>query len=143
MQAMGLEVHSGALGMIEAQPGDVALLMDPQRDLTESEALAMADFLDSGGHLLLACGADRLGQNFPSCRRCARYTGWDSKQDGWWRMLRLPMPMWSALNGFRPRCREQRPGGYASRTADFASGLRACGARHTAGNHCPRAADHL
>lgn len=82
MQAMGLEVHSGALGMIEAQPGDVALLMDPQRDLTESEALAMADFLDSGGHLLLACGADTPWAELPQLQALCQVYGLGF-QAGW------------------------------------------------------------
>ncbi len=82
MQAMGLEVHSGALGIMAAQPGDVALLMDPQRDLTESEALALVDFLDQGGHLLLACGADTPWADLPQLQGLCQVYGLGFR-DGW------------------------------------------------------------
>lgn len=65
MRAMGLEVRSGVPGVADMAPGDIALLIDPQMDLTENEALALTEFLDGGGHLLLAGGADTPWDRLP------------------------------------------------------------------------------
>lgn len=58
MRAMGMDVHSGTAGIIQPAAGDVILLIDPQSDLTQTEADCLKGFVDNGVHLLLACGAD-------------------------------------------------------------------------------------
>ena len=116
-----------------------------KRDLTESEALAMADFSGQRGSPAAGLWSGHtLGGTSPVAGAVPGIRAGIPSRMGGGRMLRLPMPMWSALNGLSPSLSgDNGLVGYASRTADFAPGLRACDARHTAGNHCPRTADHL
>lgn len=58
LQAMGYRVSSGALGMLQPGEEDVLMLLDPRTDLTRGEAEGLVAFLDGGGKLLIACGAD-------------------------------------------------------------------------------------
>lgn len=58
LRSHGYEVHSGAIGHITPAATDILLLIAPQSDLTGDEAQTLAVFLDAGGRMLLACGAD-------------------------------------------------------------------------------------
>lgn len=66
LRAMGFEVHSGALGMIQPDAQDVLMLVNPQTDLTGGEVSAMKAFLDAGGDLVLSCGADTPFDRLPA-----------------------------------------------------------------------------
>lgn len=66
LSAMGLEVRSGVLAMIQPQPGDVLALIAPETDLTDGEAAALKNHLNSGIHLLAACGADTPIDRLPN-----------------------------------------------------------------------------
>ncbi|MBQ7866370.1 MAG: Gldg family protein, partial [Clostridia bacterium] len=66
LSAMGLEVRSGVLAMIQPQPGDVLALIAPETDLTDGEAAALKNHLNSGVHLLAACGADTPIDRLPN-----------------------------------------------------------------------------
>lgn len=58
LRTNGFDVHSGRIGHIAPDTTDILLLLSPQSDLTGEEAQTLAAFLDAGGHLLVACGAD-------------------------------------------------------------------------------------
>lgn len=58
LQAMGFGVSGGALGIIRPGAEDVLMLLDPRSDLTRNEAQQLIAFLDGGGKLIIACGAD-------------------------------------------------------------------------------------
>ncbi|MGN0754405.1 MAG: Gldg family protein [Aristaeellaceae bacterium] len=58
LQAMGFGISSGALGMIQPDDADVLMMLDPRTDLTQAEAAHLTAFLDGGGKLIIACGAD-------------------------------------------------------------------------------------
>lgn len=58
LRSAGFEVHSGDLGRIAPAATDVLLLLSPRSDLTGEEAQTLAAFLDGGGRMLVACGAD-------------------------------------------------------------------------------------
>ena len=58
MRAMGFEVHEGTLSLMRPAAGDVLLLLGPTGDLTQDEADKLVAFLDGGGRLVLAYGAD-------------------------------------------------------------------------------------
>ena len=58
LRAMGFEVHEGSLNVIAPSAHDVLLLLGPNSDLTQTEADRLKAFLDEGGRLVLACGAD-------------------------------------------------------------------------------------
>lgn len=58
LRSNGFEVHSGEIARIAPAATDVLLLLAPQSDLTGEEAQTLAAFLDGGGRLLVACGAD-------------------------------------------------------------------------------------
>lgn len=64
-RAMGLEIRSGTLALMSPKAGDVVALIGPENDLTLTETEALKAALNSGVHLLVACGADtpvsRLG----------------------------------------------------------------------------------
>ncbi len=57
-RAMGLEIRSGALALMAAKRGDVVALIGPESDLTLAETEALKAALNSGVHLIVACGAD-------------------------------------------------------------------------------------
>lgn len=57
-RAMGLEVRSGALALMTPRAGDVVALIGPASDLTLAETDALKSHLNSGVHLIVACGAD-------------------------------------------------------------------------------------
>lgn len=71
LNTMGLEVMQGTLSDTALRAGDVLLLVGPQSDLTGTQAQTLKRFLDDGGHLVLACGADtpfeRLKQLLALC----------------------------------------------------------------------------
>lgn len=58
LRAKGFAVRSGELGRMTPAPDDVLLMLGPARDLTAGEAAALIAFLDGGGRLLIAAGAD-------------------------------------------------------------------------------------
>lgn len=58
LQSKGFAVHTGRLGNMQPAADDVLLLIDPRQDLTSKEAEALASFLDAGGRLVAAVGAD-------------------------------------------------------------------------------------
>lgn len=58
LRSHGYEVHSGAIGHIAPAETDILLLIAPQSDLTGEEAQTLATFLDAGGRMMIACGAD-------------------------------------------------------------------------------------
>lgn len=58
MSAMGLEICSGVLAMVQPEAGDVLALIGPTSDLTGAETSALKNHLNNGVHLLLACDAD-------------------------------------------------------------------------------------
>lgn len=58
LESKGFAVHSGHLGSIQPEADDVLLLIGPRQDLTPKEAEALASFLDGGGRLAAAVGAD-------------------------------------------------------------------------------------
>ena len=66
LRAMGFEVHSGTLDMIQPDPQDVLVMINPQTDLTGGETALIKAFLDAGGDWLLACGADTPFDHLPS-----------------------------------------------------------------------------
>lgn len=57
-RAMGLEIRSGSLALMSPKKGDVVALIAPENDLTLSETEALKAALNSGVHLIVACGAD-------------------------------------------------------------------------------------
>lgn len=57
-RAMGLEVRSGAMGLMSPKAGDVVAVVDPKVDLTLAETDALKALLADGVHLIVACGAD-------------------------------------------------------------------------------------
>lgn len=66
LRALGFDVREGTLNGIQPAPNDVLLLLAPTEDLTAAEADRLVEFLDGGGRLIVACGADapfdRLGE---------------------------------------------------------------------------------
>jgi len=66
LSAMGLEVRSGVLAMIQPRPGDVLALIAPATDLTDAETAALKNHLNSGVHLIAACGADTPIDHLPN-----------------------------------------------------------------------------
>lgn len=58
LQGKGFAVHSGRLGSIQPEADDLLALIGPRQDLTPGEAEALASFLDGGGRLVAAVGAD-------------------------------------------------------------------------------------
>lgn len=58
LRAMGLEVGEGVLSTLRLQPEDVLMVIDPQADLTLEESDCLKAFLDAGGKMVIACGAD-------------------------------------------------------------------------------------
>lgn len=58
MRALGYDVAQGHLAMLEPAPGDVLVCIAPRSDLTGDEANRLKNFLDAGGNLVLALGAD-------------------------------------------------------------------------------------
>lgn len=57
-RAMGLEIRSGTLALMAPKAGDVVALIGPENDLTLTETETLKAALNSGVHLLVACGAD-------------------------------------------------------------------------------------
>ena len=55
---MGFGVSGGALGISRPGAEDVLMLLGPRSDLTRNEAEQLIAFLDGGGKLIIACGAD-------------------------------------------------------------------------------------
>lgn len=66
LSAMGLEIRSGVLAMIQPRPGDVLALVAPVTDLTGAEAATLKNHLNSGVHLIAACGADTPIERLPN-----------------------------------------------------------------------------
>ena len=64
-RAMGMEVHRGSLALMSPREGDILALIGPETDLTNAETELIKTWLNSGVHLMTACGADtpfdRLG----------------------------------------------------------------------------------
>lgn len=58
LRSNGFEVHSGEIARIAPAATDILLLLAPRSDLTGDEAQTLAAFLDNGGRVLVACGAD-------------------------------------------------------------------------------------
>lgn len=58
LTAKGFAVHSGALGRFVPAATDLMVIINPQQDLTAEEAAVLTGFLDQGGRLLVAAGAD-------------------------------------------------------------------------------------
>lgn len=58
LRSNGFEVHSGEIARIAPAATDILLLLAPRSDLTGDEAQTLAAFLDNGGRVLIACGAD-------------------------------------------------------------------------------------
>ena len=82
MRAMGFEVHEGSLGLMTPAAGDVLLLLGPTGDLTQDEADALVAFLDGGGRLVLACGADAPFERLARLREVMNLYGLDYRP-GW------------------------------------------------------------
>ncbi len=57
-RAMGMEVHVGALPLMEPSAGDIMTLIGMQSDLTPAEADILRQCLLNGVHLMVACDAD-------------------------------------------------------------------------------------
>jgi len=57
-RAMGLEIRTGSLTLMSPNAGDVVALIGPESDLTLPETDALKALLNSGVHLIIACGAD-------------------------------------------------------------------------------------
>lgn len=66
LSAMGLEIRSGVLAMIQPSPGDVLALIAPITDLTDAEAAVLKNHLNGGVHLMAACGADTPIDRLPN-----------------------------------------------------------------------------
>ena len=66
LSARGLEIRSGVLAMSQPRPGDVLALIGPTTDLTSAESAALKGHLNSGVHLLAACGADTPIDRLPN-----------------------------------------------------------------------------
>lgn len=58
LRSNGFEVHSGEIARIAPAATDILLLLAPRSELTGDEAQTLAAFLDNGGRMLVACGAD-------------------------------------------------------------------------------------
>lgn len=58
LRSNGFEVHSGEIARIAPSATDILLLLAPRSDLAGDEAQTLAAFLDNGGRVLVACGAD-------------------------------------------------------------------------------------
>ena len=58
LQGKGFAVHTGRLGNMQPAADDVLLLVGPRQDLMAKESEALASFLDGGGRLVAAVGAD-------------------------------------------------------------------------------------
>ena len=58
MRVLGFDVAQGKLAMLEPAPGDVLVCIAPRSDLTGDESADLKAFLDAGGNLVLALGAD-------------------------------------------------------------------------------------
>lgn len=67
--AMGYEIHSGTIAAVSPQAGDVVMLLGPRSDLTQLEADTLAAYLDAGGSLTVALGADESTAELPVLSR--------------------------------------------------------------------------
>lgn len=63
LHAMGLTVSDGSLLTLDLSPRDLLLIVDPKIDLTRQEAEKLLAFLQAGGKLTVAAGADTPVQN--------------------------------------------------------------------------------
>ena len=66
LSAQGYEVGALSLAQQEPEKGDLLLVLSPQTDLLDSELKQLKAFLDGGGHLLAAWGADTPQQRLGS-----------------------------------------------------------------------------
>ena len=66
LSAMGLEVRSGVLAMIQPRAGDVLAMIGPTTDLTDGEITTLKNHLNNGVHLVAACGADTPIDRLPN-----------------------------------------------------------------------------
>ena len=82
LSAMGYDVAAGSLQTLAGAAGDVLLIIAPQSDLTEAEALALAAWVDEGGHLLVALGAEAPLARLTQLRRVLDLYGLDYRP-GW------------------------------------------------------------
>lgn len=66
LAAQGYEVAALTLGAQQPQSSELVMILSPQTDLLSSEVTTLKRFIDGGGHLLAAYGADtpqsKLGQ---------------------------------------------------------------------------------
>lgn len=82
LRGKGFAVRSGDLSSIQPAPTDVLLLIGLQLDLTQREATGLINFLDNGGRLVVAAGADTPLDKLPQFTAVLDLYGL-SWQGGW------------------------------------------------------------
>ncbi len=82
LRAMGMAITKGTLQTLKPSAGDLMIMIEPQTDLTLEESRLMSEFIDNGGHWLLACGADTPWEGMPCLQKLLDLYGL-GYEDGW------------------------------------------------------------